>query len=139
MATGGGPFVEIASVAADTTTYLDGFESPSADTYSYRVRAFKSGSNSAYSNTADTFVLGAPYNAQTSVQGADVTLTWTDSASAEAGFKVERSDNGGAFVEIGTVGPNVTTYLDPGLSSGTYDYQIRAYNGVNTSFYSYPA
>src|SRR5207245_6038704 len=36
-----------------------------------------------------------------------------------------------------TVGPNVTTYANTGLTTGTgYSYRVRAYNGVGNSGYS---
>lgn len=47
-------FSEIASVGVDVITYTD--PSLSADTYTYRVRAFNSGGFSGYSNTASTTI-----------------------------------------------------------------------------------
>lgn len=136
VATGAGSFVQIATVSANTTTYQNLPLSP--NTYSYRVRAYKIPliTNSDYSNTANTIVLAAPTGLGTSVVGSDVTLNWTDNATGEDGYKIERSDNGGGYVEIGSVGADVTTFSDPGLASGSYDYRVRAYQSTNTSDYS---
>jgi len=62
---------------------------------------------------------------------ASFTLNWqnNDTSGDESGFSVERSDAGGAFVQIATVAPTVTTYQDTSASSGeTYAYRVRSYN-----------
>src|SRR5256885_10173426 len=69
---------------------------------------------------------------------AQLTLTWTDHATGEDGFKIER-DAGptGTFVRIATAGPNVTSYIDSGLvSATTYCYRVRAFNVTGDSAYS---
>jgi len=67
-----------------------------------------------------------------------VTLAWADNAADEAGFRIERSSDGGAtFTEIATVGANVTGYTNTELAaSTTYAYRIRAYNVVGNSSYT---
>jgi subtilisin family serine protease len=68
-----------------------------------------------------------------------ITLTWTDNSSSETGFKIERSTDGATFTQIATVGANVTTYANTGLTANkTYYYRVRAYNGspVFNSAYS---
>lgn len=134
IASGGGSFVMYKTLSANTISYTTLVLLP--NDYSFRVRAYKSANNSDYSNTATTTVFAAPTGLGASVVGSDVTLNWTDNATGEDGFRVERSDNGGAYVEIGTVGTDVTTYFDPGLTSGNYNYRIRTYKGADTSFYS---
>ena len=45
----------------------------------------------------------APTNLTATLQaGPQVSLTWTDNATNETGFVVERSTNGGAFTQIAT-------------------------------------
>ena len=77
---------------------------------------------------------GAPNNlvAQT-VPAGPVDLWWTDNAADEQGFVVERSDDGVSFTEMTTVGPNVTSYSDPAVSTpATYYYRVHAF-GPNGS------
>ena len=64
-----------------------------------------------------------------------VNLAWTDNASDESGFRIERSTNGGtSWTTQGTVGANVTAYTATGLSSGTaYSMRVIAYNGAGDS------
>jgi len=69
---------------------------------------------------------------------AQLTLTWTDAANDEDGFKIER-DAGptGTFVQIATVGASVTSYIDSGLASATtYCYRVRAFNFAGDSAYT---
>jgi len=65
----------------------------------------------------------------------NVTLTWTDNANNEDGFKIDR-DSGSGFTQIDTVGANVTSYADSSLSDGTYTYRVRATNATGDSGYS---
>jgi len=65
-------------------------------------------------------------------------LSWTDNAGNETGFKIERSDrNPNNYVQIGTVGANVTSYSDTTVRKGTtYYYRVRATNANGDSVYS---
>lgn len=66
----------------------------------------------------------------TSTSTTTAQLSWVDNSSNETGFKIERSDDGVNFSQVGSVGANVTTFGDTGLSSGTlYTYRVRATNG----------
>ena len=77
-------------------------------------------------------------NAQ-AVSSNEIDLTWVDNASNEDGFKIERCQGSGCtnFTEITTVGANVTSYANSGLSpSTTYRYRVRAFNAGGNSGYS---
>ena len=51
-----------------------------------------------------------------------ITLRWTDASTNEKGFRITRFDwDSGAKVPL-SVGPNVTTFTDPGLPPDTYFY-----------------
>lgn len=91
-----------------------------------------------YPNTAPPSVPAAPSNLTASPTGKRaVTVNWTDNSSNETLFKIERSTDGVNFVQIITVGANVTTYKNTGLTSGvTYYYRVRATNGAGDSAYS---
>jgi hypothetical protein len=66
-----------------------------------------------------------------------VTLGWTDTATNESGFKVERSTNGIDFAEIATVGADTRSYSDSSVvAKTTYQFRVRAYNGAGNSGYS---
>jgi len=72
------------------------------------------------------------------ISDTQIDLTWTDNASDETGFKVERSDDGGAsFKEIATLVLDANTYSDIAVSAGNaYRYRIRALNEAGYSGYS---
>lgn len=66
-----------------------------------------------------------------------VQLTWADNSDDETGFRIERSQNGGPFLNVGTVGPNVTTFINSDLSVATsYSYRVAAVSAVGQSPYS---
>jgi subtilisin len=67
---------------------------------------------------------------------SQINLSWADNSNFENGFKIERW-NGSSYSQINTVGANVTTYLDSGLTpSTTYHYRVRAFNNAGDSGYS---
>ncbi len=68
------------------------------------------------------------------VEAASLRLGWSDNSSNESGFKIERRAAGGSYAQLTTVGANVTSYTDSGLTSGrTYCYIVRAFNSAGTS------
>jgi hypothetical protein len=82
---------------------------------------------------APTGLTATPFNA------TEIDLAWTDNSTNEAGFKIERCTGSGCtnFVQIATVGANVKSYSNTGLSaSTTYTYRVRAYNAGGDSDYS---
>ena len=74
----------------------------------------------------------------TAISTTQIDLSWTDNASDETGFKIERSERvNTAFAQIATVGGDVTVYHDTGLKKGTtYHYRVRATNASGDSAYS---
>ena len=123
-------FVQIATVSANTTSYNN---SPLTEgTYYYRVRAYNSGGNSSYSNTTSASIVSAPTNLAASATSSAVNLSWTDTSTTEAGFKIERS-SGGSYTQIASVAANTTSYTDTPLTEGTYTYYVFAYNSGGNS------
>ena len=138
----GGTYAQVATVGANITTYSDTGLTANTN-YFYRVRANNSSGDSAYSNEANAMTPDttptAPSNlAANAVSTTQINLAWSDNASNETGFKIERkTGSGGTYAQIGTVGANVTSYSDSGLTSGTtYYYRVRANNAVGDSGYS---
>jgi hypothetical protein len=70
--TGGGAYAQVASVPANTTTYVDNGLA-AATAYTYRVRAYNASGNSAYSNEANATTTqdDTSYDVTVSVSGAN--------------------------------------------------------------------
>ena len=136
-----GTWSQIATAAANIVSYQNTGLTAST-TYYYRVRAYNSVSNSAYSNeaTATTRALPVAPSGLTasSISPSQINLSWTDNASDETGFKIERkTGSGGTWTQIATATANVVTYNNTGLAAATtYYYRVRSYNANGNSAYS---
>lgn len=86
-----------------------------------RVNAFKAVSS-----------LSAPTNlTATAITSSAISLSWTDNATGEDGYKLERKIGTGPYTEITTLSANATSYTNSGLTDGTlYTYRVRAYNTI---------
>ena len=152
----GGTYAQVATVtrtAAESTatggavTYVN-TGLTAGTTYNYYVRAVNAVGRSNTSNLVTVNFTGiptgpaAPTALVATVQvGPAVLLTWTDNATNETGFQVERfAINGGAFTQIAAPGPSATssaTYTDTAVTAGnTYGYRVEAVNGTGISAYS---
>src|SRR5207247_895727 len=70
----------------------------------------------------------------TAISTTRVDLAWHDNSGDEQGFRIERSLDGFNFGEIGTVGPNVTTFSDTNAFANTlFFYRVFAFNGFGNS------
>ncbi len=93
-------------------------------------------------NYAVTFNVGSSVNAPTALSATSsdnesVNLSWTDNATNEMGFVVERREASGTFQVLTTVAANATTYTDAGpLADGSYAYRVRAVAGADSSGWS---
>lgn len=145
-------FGKIASVGASVFTYTDGSSSnplTESTTYTYQVTAFNAGGESGPSNAASatTQTEPAPTNL-TSTTGQSghgskkkdfVSLAWTNNATDDDGYHVERCAGSGCanFTEIATTGANATTYTDNTVARlTTYSYRVRAHSPGGFSGYS---
>jgi len=62
-----------------------------------------------------------------------VNLAWTDNATNETGFLVERL-NGAVYQTVATLGAGVSVYSDPTVQPGTaYSYRVVAFNGAGSA------
>jgi uncharacterized delta-60 repeat protein len=107
-----------------------------------------------YAIKYDAGLLNAPtdLNAEV-VSETEISLSWSDNAAAEDGFRVWRKlGEQGDWGEIGTTAADVTTYNDPGVTPHVwYYYRVQAYSAalgdsqfsnvapVLTTLVSYPA
>jgi hypothetical protein len=81
----------------------------------------------------------APSNLKAAAASStQINLTWTDNASNETGFKIERkTGSGGTWAQVATAGANATSWSNTGLSASTaYYYRVRATNAGGDSAYS---
>lgn len=142
---GAGTWTTIATLAADSASHTDtGLASET--TYDYRVRSTNTQGDSAWSNIASATTEAAPAAAPaapteltstaSSVNAVD--LSWTDNATDEDAFTIEASPAGaGTWTQVGTVGPDVTTFSATELTANTaYDFRVRATNNTGASDWS---
>ena len=67
---------------------------------------------------------------------SSLTVNWSDNATNETNYVVERSTDGTNFAVIATLGANVTSYGDSGLTPNTlYYYRVKAINATEASVY----
>ena len=110
-------------------------------TYFYKVSAVNAVGESTLSNGLSASATGpkAPSAlVATALSRSEIGLAWTDNASTETGFRIERSlDGSSGWRQVGTVAANVTTYVharQPRLT--TFFYRVRSTNAVGDSVYS---
>jgi VCBS repeat-containing protein len=73
----------------------------------------------------------------TAISTGQIDLSWTDNASDEDGFYIQRSEDNSNWSLIDTVGADVTAYSDLTVfPSSTYYYRVRAYNYSGSSAHS---
>jgi FtsP/CotA-like multicopper oxidase with cupredoxin domain len=133
QSTDGVNFAVIATLGANVTSYTD--TPVSLDTqYSYRVNSV----NANGSTPSNIVLVTTPPNAPTDLTavyqaGPQVLLNWTDNATYEDGFVIERIQ-GDITTQVATVGPDVQTYTDSSIAfDGQYVYQVYAYNASGPS------
>jgi subtilisin family serine protease len=139
--TGEGSYILLATLGANSTMYTDNSVIDGTD-YIYRLKVINSLPNPPGTETVQAesqpveSVIITPLNSPTSLQAvpissSQVSLTWTDNSQTEDGYRIERKEGGGNFIQIAMTGPNITTFTDSGLSPSTnYTYRIRAFNSV---------
>ncbi|HYG73713.1 MAG TPA: PA14 domain-containing protein, partial [Planctomycetota bacterium] len=141
-----GPFTRLTTNLVTGTSYTD--SSPPAGALTYMVRAVKlesTPSGSYYNPSQGIFAAVTPPPTQPPVAPSGLTatansavrinLSWTDNSNNETQFKIERKTGAaGTWGQIGTVGGNITTYVDTTVAYGTqYYYRVRASNSIGNS------
>jgi len=139
--TSGSGFTTIATLPANTTTYVNSGLTGST-TYYYRVQATNAAGSSAWSNTANATTDGlpaAPSNLVAKSSGCrTILLTWVDNSTNETSFQLSRSLTlNGTYTTIATLPANTTSYSNNGLTLGKkYYYKVRSANSTGTSAWS---
>jgi len=137
----GTTWTQIATLYGSTaTSYTATGRFNSSTTYYFRVRAYAY--SGGYSNYASTSTVtpafpDAPAGVHAAVaSNCSINVLW-DEVANEAGFRVERSTNGGAWSVAGSTGAGVTSFTDAGLQAGIpYSYRVIATNAAGDSAYS---
>ncbi len=130
-------------------TYADATYRTNSNILAYRIKAVNTVgyggqfmSLAVESISAPMAVIPAPTAlAATLLAGPGVNLTWTDNATTETNFVVERQTNGGTWVQIATApalnNTGSVTYVDAAVALGnTYTYRVAAANSFGLSAYS---
>jgi hypothetical protein len=90
-----------------------------------------------YTPTATATAPAAPSNlTATAASATQVNLTWTNNATNQTGFHIDRATDS-AFTQnlvTQTAAASATSFVDSGLTTGTtYYYRVRAFNAVGDS------
>jgi hypothetical protein len=98
--------------------------------------------SSTSTSSSSTSTLKIPPAAPTSLSlsspsSTSIKLSWKDNSTRETGYKVYRSTDGSSFSLLTTLGANVTSYTNSGLTSGKkYYYKVTGYNSYGNSAYT---
>jgi hypothetical protein len=139
----GGAFSVLANVGADSISYVD-MTVLAGNTYDYHVAAVNLGGSSAYATLVEPVVIpgpqapAAPSDLEANFEDVPlINLAWVDNATDETGFVIQRSTDGVTFMDLATVGADVTTYDDLAVFGNfTYTYQVAAVNDGGTSAFA---
>jgi FtsP/CotA-like multicopper oxidase with cupredoxin domain/fibronectin type 3 domain-containing protein len=139
---GGATFAVVATLGADTVTYIDGTVG-AGNSYIYQVAATNNAGQSGYSNqaTVDVLLPAAPLNlSATNVSRTGFTFNWEYPFPQPDGFEIQISSNGN-FNTIEQLFPDVaadsTSLVISGLTRNTrYYVRIRAFNAVGVGPWS---
>ncbi|RJP57218.1 MAG: DNRLRE domain-containing protein [Candidatus Auribacter fodinae] len=133
------------TVSSDETSYTDdnsGSGSLPNGTYNYRVAAYNSNGTSNLSNEASAVISSsvpdAPSDLDSTLDGFDISLTWTDNSDNEEYFVLERRADSGSYAVLdGNLSADTASYDDTGLQPlHTYTYRVKAVNNYGDSTYS---
>ncbi len=142
VCTAANPWVQIAAVGANVITHTNISLTANA-AYSYRVRAYNTAGNSAYSNCASarTGLAGTPNSPTglmaTSVSAGQINLAWADSSTNETSFRLFRRNGTGSWILLFTTAANAVSYAHTAASGNTstttYSYYMQACNSAGCS------
>ncbi|WP_158021912.1 fibronectin type III domain-containing protein [Flammeovirga pacifica] len=137
------PFVTIAQVNADQTSYVDNALKNEGATYYYKVRAFSAEGESENSPIASVRVTSTPnpvHHLEASYNLGGFQLNWEDKSNDEDHFIIEYSLNEfSGYVPIQEVSRNLESYHLTNVQFGSlkYYFRVAAVNGAGKSTYAY--
>jgi alpha-tubulin suppressor-like RCC1 family protein/subtilisin family serine protease len=110
-------------------------------TYTFVAYAYNSEGDSTPSNSATATTIpkpAAPSNlTATLVSTTQADLRWVDHSNNETNFLIQRKVGSGSYTTLVTLGANVTSYSNTGLTLGKqYSYRVLAKNIAGNSAYS---
>lgn len=126
---------QLAQPAANATSYSD-VSVIYGQSYTYAVRSYNIVVESAANDTvtANTFPPATPTGLSATVNGpGSIFLAWTDNATDELGFEIQRCAGAGCtnFAIVDTAAANAVDFTDNTLvNNEDYRYQIRAFHAV---------
>lgn len=125
---------EVRQTNPTTATYTFEFNTKnSVGLTSINIPVPNSASGICQSGAPSTPAAPTGFNA-TAVSSSGINLAWTDNASNETGFKIERSLNNSTWAAVSTTTANVQAYSDTGLTASTlYYYRLSSTNGSGDS------
>lgn len=136
---GGGDYLKIQTLSANTITTRDQGLSPFLD-YFYKIRAYNNSGYSAFSNEISTSSVsgGQWYFTAEAIGASLVILRWNDFVTNERGFQIDRHEsNTGTWQTIAITVPDTTAFFDYNVSPNTYyQYRIRYFTTSAYSEYS---
>ena len=139
----GGTYQQLGGNRAPNTQSASFSDAEPGTTYFFKVRCYKGGQNSQYSNEDSATTpddepgLEAPSGLLAkALKKKKIRLTWQDNSDGEEGFAVE-IDDGTGFREIGVVSANSTGAVVTRLKAKKfYNFRVRARKGNVNSDYS---
>jgi len=131
----------ICKVNNDGTTAWTGLTSsgyPTNFVFGTDNSIFVTGGTTARFTQGTVATVAAPTNLTATANGTTINLSWTDNASNETGYVVQRSLTATSnFVTIATLTANSIAYANTGLpNSATYYYRVQAANTSAVSAWS---
>jgi alkaline phosphatase len=125
----------LAQIAQNATAYNDATVS-SSTTYHYVVRACNADAyaDSQPASVTVPVILSTPSNVKASAVKGAISVTWTDTNTAETSYEVLRGTTpGGNFTVAATLAANAASYSDKNIVRGTtYYYRVRAVKSGQT-------
>ncbi|MBA7511566.1 hypothetical protein ES705_03562 [subsurface metagenome] len=137
-------FQHLAYLDANRESFINSNVVPGTE-YHYRIRAFNTHGNSAFSNAIQVNIPmeGVSPNAPSEFIGSNdyykkVNLSWNDNSFSESGFQLQRADSSFQFFVIDSLNPNTSFYTDSInlIPLETYFYRLRAFNDYGFSEFS---